>query len=234
MCEIKKLLKKHKQKVVDNNLQWGACLSHYSKKIEKIKEHDTPVFIELEKDIPVPDRAIIIDHHGMMEQNNRRTSIEQVADLLGIRLDPWQELISINDVSYIPGLKKAGVSNKDIKKIRNYDRRCQGVTKKDEKLALKAIEGKKEYGNLVIVMSETDKTGPVTDRLFGKYENILIISKNEVNFFGRGKIIIHLKQAYPASWCGGNLPEYGFWGMKEPGESKKEDITRDVKEWCGV
>ncbi|MBN2535479.1 MAG: hypothetical protein JXB88_21550 [Spirochaetales bacterium] len=231
MCEIKKLLKKQKQKVVDNNLQWGATLSYYSNKIEKIKEYEIPVFIELEKDIPIPEKSIIIDHHGRM---NLKSSIEQVADLLDIRLDRQQTLISINDVSYITGLRKAGASEEEIEKIRRYDRQCQGVTKKDEQMAVKAIAGKKEYGKLVLITSEIAKTSPVTDRLFEKYENILIIAKNEVNFFGRGKIVAKLKQDYPASWYGGNLPEYGFWGMKTAEEDIKEKIVKEIKGWCGV
>lgn len=44
------------------------------------------------------------------------------------------------------------------------------------------------------------------------YDNLLIISPGELNFFGEGRLVVGLNEAFPGGWFGGTLPERGFWG----------------------
>lgn len=131
MVEIKNILQVHQLSFVDKGLRWGARASHYMGELRTIGA-ETPVLIELETDIDLPENSIIIDHHNSKAGQNQPTSIEQVGDLLGIKLNRWQQLIAANDRGWIPGLMEAGASREEIEQIRKFDRACQGVTEKME------------------------------------------------------------------------------------------------------
>lgn len=80
-----------------------------------------------------------------------------------------------------------------ISKIRMRDRQMQGVMPEQEAQAQEAVEElgeiaeKREYIQLDLPHS---KTSTVTDRLYGKYHNLLITSGDgETNFFGKTEII---------------------------------------------
>ena len=51
------------------------------------------------------------------------------------------------------------------------------------------------------------------------FENLLVISPDEINVFGSGDVIEHLAAAFPDGWYGGNLPEHGYFGRSgsDPG-----------------
>jgi len=130
MVTIRQLLEEHNYIFHDNHLAWGACLSAY-KDILNNEEHF--VGIELIEDIELPANYTGIDHHN--ENNDRPSAIEQVAELLGIELSRYQQLVAANDRGYITAMKAAGASNQDIEEIRRKDRAAQGVTEMDELLA---------------------------------------------------------------------------------------------------
>jgi hypothetical protein len=44
------------------------------------------------------------------------------------------------------------------------------------------------------------------------FENLLIDSPDQLNFFGKGNLIYALNEGFPGGWYGGALPERGFWG----------------------
>ena len=90
MVEIRNILKSGNQDVYDNKLSWGACLSSYREELGSLPEEDTPVFIELKLDCHYPEHARIIDHHDERAGKDKKTSIEQVANLLCIKLDRHQ------------------------------------------------------------------------------------------------------------------------------------------------
>ena len=73
------------------------------------------------------------------------------------------------------------------------------------------IAEKREYIQLDLPHS---KTSTVTDRLYGKYDNLLITSGDgETNFYGTTEIIQMLNERFPGGWSGGQLDQgSGFWG----------------------
>ena len=140
MVEIRNILKSGNQEVFDKELSWGACLSSYREEIGSLSEKKIPVFIELKPDCPYPEHAIIIDHHDERAGKDKKTSIEQVADLLCIKLDRRQQLISANDKGHIPGMRKLCATKKEIDEIRALDRKTQGVLPDDEDKARQSVE----------------------------------------------------------------------------------------------
>lgn len=93
----------------------------------------------------------------------------------------------------------------------------QGVTPEQEAQAQEAVEKlgeiaeKREYIQLDLPHS---KTSTVTDRLYGKYDNLLITSGDgETNFYGTTEIIQMLNERFPGGWSGGQLDQgSGFCG----------------------
>lgn len=222
MAEIKNILEENSLLFYNKNLFWGAKASDYLPEIRNLKENQTPVLIELDIDIPIPDNKIIIDHHN--ENVYKSSSIEQIADLLNIKLNRWQQLIAVNDIGHIEAMKRFGATDKEINEVRAFDRKCQGVSKEDELNAKLSIENYSEILNkdCILINSLTEKTSPITDLIYGKYKHIIIITPgNEFNYFGPGNIIQKLIEIYTDKqksnseikfWSGGDLPEKGFFG----------------------
>ncbi len=228
MCEIRSILEQNNLPVYDKNLSWGASLSEFKNELEKVK-NKTPVFIEIKLDIPFPNNSIIIDHHCEKAGIDKPTSIEQVAELLRIKLTHRQKLIAANDRAHIKGMIEVGASQEEIAEIRIFDRRCQGVTDKQENLAEQICTDFKSTGKLDIIEIPFKHTSPITDRLFGKYQNLLILTPEDVNFYGSGKIVLALSDKYGDGWYGGNLPKEGFWGMNRTPQNQIKDIRSFLK-----
>lgn len=104
MVAIREILYSENIEFRDKKLLWGAKVSDYKSEIKSLSSVTIPVFIELTSDIPIPKNSIIIDHHNKNSGKNRCTSIEQVAELLNIKLNRRQKLISANDRAFIPGM----------------------------------------------------------------------------------------------------------------------------------
>jgi hypothetical protein len=224
MVTIREILDAKKIPYFDKDLTWGAKLSQYKEELIGLPMGQIPVFVELRLDIDYPEQAIVIDHHNERAGKNRQTSLEQAADLLGVQLNRYQRLISANDRGHIPAMKALGAAPKEIKEIRKYDRQCQGVTQKDEKLAKESIQhhSEKLAPNAILVNSLTEKSSPVMDQLYEKFAHLFIITPDdELNYFGPGKMINRLEAIYQKLnqskpdiffWKGGNLPDRGFFG----------------------
>jgi hypothetical protein len=226
MVTIRELLRERKIDYFDKHLHWGACLSVYREELGALPGDKIPVFIELRLDIDYPDRAIIIDHHNERAGKNQQTSIEQIAALLGIKLNRFQRLISGNDRGHVPGMKAMDATEEEIREIREFDRQCQGVTVDDENAAEMSI--RKHSENLspdsIYIKSLTNKSSPLLDRLYDKYTHIFIVTPSEeLHYFGPGEMIFRLegiykqmKQSRPGLlfWKGGFLPDKGFFGSK--------------------
>jgi hypothetical protein len=224
MVTIREILDAKKIPYFDKGLTWGARLSQYKEELMGLSKGQIPVFVELRLDIDYPEQAIIIDHHNERAGKDRKTSIDQAAELLGIRLNRYQRLISANDRGHIPAMEALGAAPKEIEEIRRYDRQCQGVTQKDERQAEESIlhHSEKLTPDAILVNSLTKKSSPVMDRLYDKFAHLFIVSPdNELNYFGSGKMVDRLESIYrklkkskPAIffWKGGNLPDRGFFG----------------------
>ena len=103
--------------------------------------------------------------------------------------------------------------------IRAADRVAQGVTPADEAAARAAIAIRESCagGRLTLLRLDSRKTSPAADlmepALGGPgFENLLVLSPGEINFFGNGGVVLELSEAYPGGWFGGGLPDRGFWG----------------------
>ena len=223
MLTIKQLLRKQRQAYLDKALAWGAAASAYQKEIETaLQEHITPVLIELEWDITC-EPVIIIDHHGAYAGETQPTALHQVFKLLELpdsQWTRWFELVAANDRGYIPALQALKASQSEIIQIRKADRRVQGISAVDDVAAMKAINTMEVVGDVSIIHLTHHRTSAVADALEPAlggvgFRNLLIISPQEVNFFGEGQWVLLLSTQYPEGWYGGALPTRGFWGCQQ-------------------
>ncbi len=179
MVVIRQLLEEHGIPFYDRNLAWGARLSAYQ---DVFNGQDHFVGVELIEDTELPKHYTNIDHHN--ENSHRSSAIEQVAKLLGIELNCYQQLVAANDKGYIPAMEAIGASKKEIDEIRRADRKAQGVTDEDETLAVKSIESNLiKAGGLLVVESLTPKFSCITDRLF-PFKKLLIGFENHFVYYG--------------------------------------------------
>jgi hypothetical protein len=237
MLTIRDLLQVNGCQFHDKGLSWGAKTSYYSEEIGAcLSNGDIPVLIELQDDLGLdPERVVIVDHHGERAGVDQPTSLHQVFDLLQLPRKAWSrwfELVAANDRGYIPAMREAGATQEEIVKVRAADRAGQGITAEQEAQGAKAVTQAKvrANGRLTLVHLPHSRTATVTDRLEPAldgpgYQNLLVISPHQLNFFGEGQFIFALNRSFPGGWYGGALPERGFWGHSEPLPTATEMIT---------
>lgn len=225
MVTIKQILEERKERFFDKHLEWGTKASAYKNEIEKLLSYQIPVFVELEIDIAVPRSYLIIDHHNERSGHDKKTSLEQVAELLGVELTRRQKLISANDKAYIDGLIGMDATDSEINEILEADKKVQGVTEEDEKYTKLSIDHFKTElsDDIVFVYSLTEKTSAVTYQIYWHYRHIFIFTSEQIFIYnGLGHIVKKLKEKYERDkplkkfWFGGNLPAKGYFGAKEP------------------
>ncbi len=219
MVEIQKILESQKINFINRNLHWGAKLSAYE---DVFDDAHTFVAVELIEDCNPPPKYILIDHHN--EKSHLPSSIEQVAELLKIKLNWFQSLVAANDKAYIPGMINAGATKAEIDSIRQLDRQAQGVSDEDEKLAGESIlKNLSKTGSLTIVESLTRKFSTITDRLY-PYAKLLIHHHDHLVYYGLG--IPVLAKTYQKfiqqnkAFSGGG--EDGFFGIPAGAFSHEE------------
>ena len=228
MSEIKKVLHEAGQEVLDRELDWGAKASAYTEEIfQAVANGNVPVLVELELDIEIPAETIVVDHHN--ERAGEPASILQVLDLLGITPTRHHQLIGANDSGYIPAMLDMGATTEEVANIRLADRNAQGVTSEQEAEAERAVANAEVVNKLTIVKMAHSKTAPVADRLFGKADQLIILSGDgEVNFFGNGEICSELKEKFDG-WGGGSgfgkINGSGYW----VGKPDHDEISDFVK-----
>lgn len=184
MLEIKKILLEKGIDFLDKKLSWGAKWTDYSEYFELTKYKDkTFVGIELGDKEYMPDDAIDIEHHNF--DSDKPSSIEQIASLLNIKLNRWQNLVAANDKAYIQGLESLCATKEEIKKIRTADKKAQGVTPEYEEKAKKAVEKSlKWHNNIAVIKTDIDKFSPITDLMYGKSDKLIIYNDATLNYYG--------------------------------------------------
>lgn len=242
---IIEMLEREGEKYLVTGQTWGASWEKLEEEIKnKLKEaieNGTEVYgIELQGN---SNGAINIDHHiyGEDDRRNPKSSIEQVADILGKELTLDEQFVSANDKGYIPAMEELGeklkINPKDLKEIianiRMRDRETQGITSKQEAQAEEAIKklGElKEKRNYISIDLPHSKTSTVTDRLYGKYDNLLVTSEDgETNFFGKTEIIKMLSERFPSGWSGGSLDQgSGYWGGYADQNAIKAEVQNTI------
>jgi hypothetical protein len=219
MLEIKKLLERENIAYKDKNLKWGAKLSDYQ---NELSFSGTIYGIELEADIELPKNCIYIeiDHHG--KNDHEKSSLEQVAKILGIELTREQKLIAANDSRYISGMKAFCLcaTKEEIDEIRAKDRKAQGVTQEDEELALQSIN--EATSNLIY--SKTSHFSAVSDLAYYKYDNYIIYNDSKIVFYGYRKSnildFLGTQNVIESNYYYGG-GDFGFVGVKE------NDLAKD-------
>jgi hypothetical protein len=177
-----------------------------------------------------------IDHHiyDGDDRHNDLSSLEQVAQLLGVTLSVEEAFIAANDKGYIPAMKQLGEElfmeetevNAMIEKVRALDRSAQGITADQEEQAEQALQNAETCGSLTVVRLPHSKCATITDRLFGQYENLLVLcGDGEANFYGKGELCRSLLANFEG-WAGGDLNTSGFWG----GYPNQRDVEKFVRE----
>lgn len=229
MNEIENVLKLNNIEFYNKNLGWGAAASAYTAEIETTKAAGkVPVLVELIPDITLSEGIILVDHHD--KRAGEPASILQVLNLLGLEPNRWQQLIAANDSGYIPAMIKIKASEEEIAAVRLADRSAQGITPEQEAAAEISIANREEEGGLTVVRLPHSKCATVTDRLFGQYDHLLILSEDgEVNFFGDGALCRTLKERFEG-WNGGSgLGQVGgsaYWGGY-PSQTEIENFIRE-------
>lgn len=223
MLEIRKMLYTCGKIYNDCHLSWDtAKLSAYT---SLLNTTDHFVGIELVTDIAPPPNYTLIDHHN--EKAGKPSAIEQVAEMLGIQLTRDQQLVAANDSGYIPAMEAMGATPEEIADIRRRDRKAQGVTEDDERLAEKSIRDylTTEKG-ITVVKSLTSKFSTITDRLY-PYDRLLIYTDKELNYYGTdvSRLIVKFDDFIKQNKAYSGGGENGFFGVTEEGMKVSGFIT---------
>ena len=148
-----------------------------------------------------------------------RHQVFALLELPPLHWSRWFELVAANDRGYIPALVEVGATPAEIASVRAADRAAQGITAAQEVAAEKAIARRETYadGRLILIRLPHARAATVTDRLQPElggpgYDNLIVLSPDEINFYGRGALVRRLEQTFAGGWYGGALPEYGYWG----------------------
>lgn len=238
MIEVRKLIEAADPMLAihDKGLHWGARASSYLPGIESaLASGNTPVLVELEHDLPdtLPRaRLMFVDHHGEAAGHNKPGALRQVFELLSkertIAWTRWHELVQVNDIGHIAGLRAMGASPDEIRLVRDADRLAQGITADIERQSRAAIEGMKAEGALSVIRTDLTTASAITDFLEPEYggrpvPNLLVLMPGKAAFYGDGGAILAMRD-WPGCWYGGALPERGYWGAPVNRERDQEEI----------
>ena len=188
MQSIKELLEQEAISYVDKELRWGAKLSSYQKELDEFKEH-TIYGIELIEDISPPKNYHKIDHHNA--SSHKPSSLFQVLELLGKKPTREQELISANDVGHIEAMKCMGATQEEIARIREKDRQMQGLTAKEEQIAIEELKQIKKEQSIYLLQTSLTHFSPIVDRF--EKRPFLIYGEKGLTYYGD---IAFLKENY--------------------------------------
>lgn len=232
MITIKALLDKKGIPYLDKKLSWGAKLGAYKEEFEALEEYDTVYGIELIEDITPPKNYIAIDHHG--DAWSHPSSIEQVAKILKIKLNRYEQLVAENDKGHIAAMRAFGASDSEINKIRKEDRKAQGVSEDDEKRAIIDAANVRKKGSLYIVKTTLESFSPLLDLMLLQYKKPLVIySEHSLVYYGDKvlQLVEEFSDAIADAWVyyGGNPPGYIGFTKKFIDDTKIEKIIQRIE-----
>lgn len=187
MQTVCNVLKESGEFVIDHGLSWNnAYVSSYLNELNSYRSDDCRIYgVELIEDIAVPTNYTKIDHHN--DLSNMPSSLEQVAAILGYKLNRRQCLIAANDSNYVDGMLQLGATSDEVQEIRRLDRAFQGVTDLQEQQAVEDLKRNLEcIGDLYIVYTSLDRFSPITDRLY-PYKHLIIYNDSEMVYYGAMK-----------------------------------------------
>lgn len=219
MLEIKNILAAAGAEYLDRNLGWGAALSAYADVLENPTYAGRPILgIELTEDVVPPPQYVRIDHHN--DFVDRPAAVLQVLDYLGIAPTRWHQLVGANDSGFIPGMLAIGATQEEVAAVRAADRKAQGLTEEDERLALESIaENLRVESGVTIVAAKPGLRyfSPITDHLYGKAARLLCHTDRKLTYYWEGAG--HLGREFEeevgrgVAYQGGG--EAGYFGIDE-------------------
>lgn len=180
-----------------------------AEKLEDMKSSDFDKYVE--------NHSYLVGNHGYdaflsvynithIYSNATETFLEQVAKIIGVKLDAKQQFFA----ETIKGFKKAkeyadylGMREKEFNLMyedaKEARRRSLGVTKEeDEAIAVALLTSSKNelFGKLTVVdLSNIDVPHMecVEDQMLGRYDNMLVIRDGILNFYGASYLCYALK-----------------------------------------
>lgn len=203
LSTYKNEIKKHKDKTI------------YTIELSISEDADKKIYKEHKNQIK------IIDHHG--KHSNKEASLLQVLKLFNQNPDEDQRLIAANDARYINGMERMGANERKIRKIRERDRKAQGITADEYKNTKYKCEYTKD-GSICIVKTKYDRFVSIRDKLYFDFEpkkrktKNIIYNDTKIVFYGFSaaqlkaickKYGIEEKKYY---YGGG---EYGYFGIEK-------------------
>lgn len=228
MHTIRDVLSREGITFFDHHLRWdNALLSSYKLELQTVKDGQIVFGIELREDIVPPECYRAIDHHN--ELSASPCALEQVMKILQQPMTRYEQLVAANDKAYIPGMLELDASEEEITFIRRADRKAQGVTDEEERLAEKSIESNLEIkDDLIIVQALCSRFSPICDRLF-PYHKLLIYTDSEWMYYGDG--CCSVRDLFADELLSGNLfyggGEQGYVGVKQ-NVYKKDNIIEMI------
>jgi hypothetical protein len=236
--EIKKLLEEHEEEFVIVPGSWG--ISWQSIRGQKYLSEAINTIINAKRNkvfaIEIAGGTTgvnVIDHHKYSDydRSNKKSSIEQVADLLGVTLNRWQQLVAINDSGWITGLLEFGATPEEIKAIRAQDRLCQGVTPDDEAQAILDVENAEIINkDIWIIRCQNGASSAINDLIYGKYRECLVcdIKNSKWVYYGprHKEFYEKFKDIHEVvSWLGGR-DENGYAGISRANYDHNEPLNK--------
>lgn len=254
--KIIEMLERNGQEVAITHQRWGASWEKVEEEIrQRIGQYDTVYGVELKGDCP-SENCKNIDHHVYFEdgetdrEREPKSSLRQVAELLGVELSQEELFYEANDTGYIPAMRKLGerlgVSEEDmlriIQKVNDDESRAQGVTEELKRMAAEAVDEGYIYDDRLIWIDLPDFRAmrEVTNILHerGKHNKLLhettVIDTHDAGrriivFGKREGVIDKLIEKYPDnSWTGGQ-EEHGYFGIQLPEDEDKELVSSEMR-----
>lgn len=227
---ISGLLREHGESLLITHQPWGASWQGLEPEIQESllrfrADHPEGVIYGVELAGPNTHRAIDIDHHFYSGDDRRAaaSSLEQVANLLGVELTPADQRIAINDRAWIPGLLASGATAEEIAEIRARDRRAQGVTEQQEIEARRDIDSATRTAGTWLVECPDGQSSAHADFLFerlGRVEPVLLMGPARWTYSGpRARDLAALNLPEP-HWAGGEAA-YGYFGIQRPSSASQ-------------
>ncbi|MBI2606127.1 MAG: hypothetical protein HYW49_08615 [Deltaproteobacteria bacterium] len=235
---------------------WGATLDREPlpedllKKVKRVVVFEMPGPRAEERLRQKGLEVVVLDHHfyGDVDRRDPRSSLEQLMELLRWPASATDLAIAINDRSYVPGLKKAGLMGEMIFQIRKYDLQAQGEKdiERSRRRAQDLIPKLEKRGG-VYIMTESDVS------IGGNYvkqelaiqspdglSSVLELFAHKIGFSGKPAVAKKLlafdftalgyaKGSY-AQYGGGDAELSMFFGFKPkaPPDGEKDLIPRRV------
>ena len=211
-------------------MKWEQIPTNFQDEIQKFRSENPSgeiLGVKLTGDCEWTDKIIEPYRPG------QKSPLKRVAEIVGQQLTEYQNSVVANATTWIPGLQSLGLAQGVIDAIRLSDRASQGINPDQEAQAVRAWEERTEIGELTVLRMVHSKCATVTDRYFGQYTNLLILSADgETNFYGDGALCSELQKKFEG-WNGGaGLGQKGksaFWGGYPNHQEIQNLILKNLK-----